>query len=132
MSASTKAASPPADAARRPASAVSSAVTSSGVRRAAASRAACTLQVGDRSGDYEGTGNGPLSAFTDALAGAGLTVDILDFHEHATTTGPDSEAVAYAQCRVDGVTRWGAGRDTSVLAASVQAVLSAVNGAGAQ
>ncbi|QIY98376.1 2-isopropylmalate synthase [Streptomyces sp. S1D4-11] len=96
-----------------------------------AHRFVCTLQVGDRSGDYEGAGNGPLSAFTDALAGAGLTVDILDFHEHATTTGPDSEAVAYAQCRVDGITRWGAGRDTSVLTASVQAVLSAVNGAGA-
>jgi 2-isopropylmalate synthase len=94
-------------------------------------RFVCTLQVGDRSGDYEGTGNGPLSAFADALAGAGLTVDILDFHEHATAAGPDSEAVAYAQCRVDGATRWGAGRDTSVLTASVQAVLSAVNGAGA-
>ncbi|MCX5560909.1 2-isopropylmalate synthase [Streptomyces sp. NBC_00038] len=98
-----------------------------------AHRFVCTLQSGDRVGDHEGTGNGPLSAFADALAGAGLEVDILDFHEHATTAGPDyaagpdRDAVAYAECRVNGVTSWGAGRDTSVLTASLQAVLSAVN-----
>ncbi|MGW6400575.1 hypothetical protein [Streptomyces sp. NPDC055134] len=37
------------------------------------------------------------------------------------------EALAYAQCRVDGVTAWGAGRDPSALVASVQEVLAAVN-----
>ncbi|WP_330307431.1 MULTISPECIES: 2-isopropylmalate synthase [unclassified Streptomyces] len=95
-------------------------------------RFVCTLQAGDRIGDCEGTGNGPLSAFVDALAGVGLTVDILDFHEHAATTGPDSKAVAYAECRVNGITRWGAGEDTSGLTASVQAVLSALNRAGAR
>ncbi|MFE0104751.1 2-isopropylmalate synthase [Streptomyces sp. NPDC059009] len=99
-----------------------------------AHRFVCTLQIGDRAGDFEGVGNGPLSAFVDALAGAGIAVDILDYSEHATTAGPGSEAVAYAECRVGGdagETYWGAGRDTSVLTASVHAVLAAVNRAGA-
>ncbi|MEU6821968.1 2-isopropylmalate synthase [Streptomyces atriruber] len=96
-----------------------------------AQRFVCTLQVGDRAGDFEGTGNGPLSAFVDALAAAGITVGILDYAEHAVTEGGGSEAVAYVRCRVGGVERWGAGLDTSVLTASVQAVLAAVNRAGA-
>ncbi|MBE1559918.1 2-isopropylmalate synthase [Nonomuraea africana] len=74
----------------------------------------------------EGVGNGPLSALVDALRGAGIDVDILHFAEHATAAGPDSPAIAYAECRVAGTTCWGAGQDTSVLTASVRAVLSAV------
>ncbi|MEU3220366.1 2-isopropylmalate synthase [Streptomyces sp. NPDC006971] len=95
-------------------------------------RFVCTLRVGEREGDYEGTGNGPVSAFTHALAAAGIEVDVLDFTEHATTSGQGSPAVAYAECRVgtDGKQCWGAGRDTSVLTASILAVLSAVNRAG--
>lgn len=96
-----------------------------------AHRFVCTLQVGDRAGDFEGVGNGPLSAFVEALAAAGITVDILDYSEHAVGEGGGSEAVAYAEVRVGGVVRWGAGLDTSLLTASVRAVLAAVNRAGA-
>ncbi|MFI0896511.1 2-isopropylmalate synthase [Streptomyces sp. NPDC020983] len=74
-----------------------------------------------------GRGNGPLSALAAAFADAGTEVDILDYTEHAAGTGPDSPAVAYVRCRVGGAVRWGAGRDTSVLTASVRAVLAAVN-----
>ncbi|MFF1838479.1 2-isopropylmalate synthase [Streptomyces sp. NPDC058231] len=90
-------------------------------------RFVCTLRVGEREGDYEGTGNGPVSAFTHALAAAGIEVDIVDFAEHATGAGQGSPAMAYVECRVGGVQRWGAGQDTSVLTASILAVLSAVN-----
>ncbi|MFJ2372119.1 2-isopropylmalate synthase [Streptomyces sp. NPDC087769] len=90
----------------------------------------CTLRVDDREGDYEGTGNGPVSAFTRALAAAGIEVDILDFTEQATGSGQGSPAMAYVECRVGGEPRWGAGQDTSVLTASILAVLSAVNRAG--
>ncbi|MEU1086110.1 2-isopropylmalate synthase [Streptomyces sp. NPDC005892] len=97
-------------------------------------RFVCTLRTegggADGTGDYEGTGNGPLSAFVRALAGAGHEVEILDFTQHATTGGQDSPAMAYAECRVGDRVVWGAGRDTSVLTASVLAVLSAVNRAG--
>lgn len=74
-----------------------------------------------------GTGNGPLAALTDALAQAGVTVDILTCSEHATATGPDAPAAAYAHCRTAGQDVWGAGWDTSILTASVQAVMAAVN-----
>ncbi|WP_034272016.1 2-isopropylmalate synthase [Actinospica robiniae] len=81
--------------------------------------------------EYRGTGNGPLSAFIRALADFGPKVDVLAYVEHAVDSGLDSAAVCYAQCRIDGVVGWGVGLDTSVLAASVRAVLSAVNRAGA-
>ncbi|MGC5361763.1 2-isopropylmalate synthase [Streptomyces sp. DT24] len=90
-------------------------------------RFVCTLRIGDREGDYEGTGNGPVSAFTRALAAAGVEVDVVDFSEQATAAGQGASAVAYAECRVDGVRCWGVGQDTSVLTASLLAVLSAVN-----
>ncbi|MEU6274001.1 2-isopropylmalate synthase [Streptomyces populi] len=90
----------------------------------------CTLRTDGREHVRDGTGNGPLSAFTDALRGIGVTVDILGYAEHSTATGPGSPAVAYAECRVGDVTCWGAGRDTSVLTASVHAVLAAVNRSG--
>jgi 2-isopropylmalate synthase len=93
-------------------------------------RFTCTLRAGGREHRCEGAGNGPLSAFADALAGMGIAVDILTYTEHSLTTGPNSPAVAYAECRVGDVTRWGAGLDTSVLTASVHAVLSAVNRSG--
>ncbi|MFF4604952.1 2-isopropylmalate synthase [Streptomyces sp. NPDC001339] len=90
----------------------------------------CVLSTDGQDRSYQGTGNGPLSALTQALGAAGIAVDILNYAEHATTVGPGSPAVAYAECRVDGATHWGAGWDTSILAASVHAVLAAVNRAG--
>ncbi|MEV4397118.1 2-isopropylmalate synthase [Nonomuraea sp. NPDC049607] len=74
-----------------------------------------------------GTGNGPLSALTAALAGDGVEVDVLHYAEHAVDPGTGSSAVAYVEARVGGVIGWGAGQDTSVLTASVRAVLAAVD-----
>ncbi|WP_433445381.1 2-isopropylmalate synthase [Nonomuraea sp. CA-141351] len=83
-----------------------------------------TLRSGRR---LHGTGNGPLSALTAALAADGIDVDILHYAEHALDPGRGSRAIAYVEARVDGATRWGAAQDTSVLTASVHAVLAAVN-----
>ncbi|MBC9726523.1 2-isopropylmalate synthase [Streptomyces sp. TRM68367] len=89
---------------------------------------ACTLRTVDgQERDLRGTGNGPLSALADALGAAGVDVDIRNYAEHAMTTGPGSPAVAYAECEVNGSTHWGAGQDTSILTASVHAVMAAVN-----
>nr|WP_123527811.1 2-isopropylmalate synthase [Streptomyces sp. 840.1] len=89
-------------------------------------RFVCTLRVDGREGDYEGTGAGTVSAFTDALAAAGVAVTVLDFSEHGADAAR-STVTSYAECRVDGEVRWGAGQDASALASSVAAVLSAVN-----
>ncbi|OKJ76167.1 2-isopropylmalate synthase [Streptomyces sp. CB02460] len=88
-------------------------------------RFVCTLRVDDREGDYEGTGTGPVTAFADALAAAGVEAAVLELSEqHPDGAGTTT---AYARCRVGGEERWGAGRDASGVAASVAAVLSAVN-----
>ncbi|WP_018568590.1 2-isopropylmalate synthase [Streptomyces sp. PsTaAH-124] len=96
-----------------------------------AHRFVCSLAYGDRTGDHEGTGDGPVSAFVDALAGAGLAVAVLDFAEHRSAApgeeGGAEVTTAYAECRVNGATAWGAGRDASSLTAAVHAVLAAVN-----
>ncbi|WP_405974106.1 2-isopropylmalate synthase [Streptomyces sp. NBC_00988] len=57
-----------------------------------------------------------ISALVDTLAATGCAVDVLELTEDGTA--------AYAECRVNGVTVWGAAEGP---AASAQAVLSAVN-----
>ncbi|QFZ24403.1 2-isopropylmalate synthase [Saccharothrix syringae] len=89
-------------------------------------RFTCRLRVDGVEHSVEGIGNGPLSALTDALRGIGVTVDVLDYREHSVG-GSDGHAAAYARCEVDGAPWWGCGWDTSVLTASVNAVVAAVN-----
>ncbi|HLI42362.1 MAG TPA: 2-isopropylmalate synthase [Streptosporangiaceae bacterium] len=80
-----------------------------------------------RAQQIEGTGNGPISAFCDALAAIGIGVRVLDYSEHALTEGTDAQAAAYVQCEIGGRALWGVGIDTSTASASMRAVLSAVN-----
>ena len=51
-----------------------------------------------------------------------------DYSEHALTEGSGASAVAYVECEgSDGSTWWGVGRDSSILDASLGAVVSAAN-----
>ena len=77
--------------------------------------------------ESEGTGNGPIAAFCDALAQLGVDVKVLDYHEHAMSAGGDAQAAAYLECSVGGRTLWGVGIDSSIVTASLKAVVSAVN-----
>jgi 2-isopropylmalate synthase len=76
-----------------------------------------------------GAGNGPIAAFVDALSRElGFTFDVLDYSEHAISSGSDATAVAYVEVRhQNGTVRWGVGRDDSILNASLKGVVSAVN-----
>jgi len=75
-----------------------------------------------------GTGNGPIAAFVHALSELGISVEVLDYAEHAITAGTDAQAVAYVETQgPDGVVRWGVGVHESILAAGLRAVVSAVN-----
>ncbi|TQF05466.1 2-isopropylmalate synthase [Kitasatospora acidiphila] len=74
-----------------------------------------------------GSGNGPVSAFTDALAGIGVDVRVLDYAEHALSEGGDAQAAAYVECAVDGRVLWGVGIDGNTVRASLKAIISAVN-----
>ena len=75
----------------------------------------------------EGLGNGPISAFCDALGSLGIEVRVLDYTEHALSAGSDAQAAAYVECEVGGRNLWGVGIDTNTVTASLRAVLSAVN-----
>ncbi|HET8616378.1 MAG TPA: 2-isopropylmalate synthase [Actinomycetales bacterium] len=75
----------------------------------------------------EGRGNGPIAAFTSALADRGVDVRVLDYAEHAMSAGGDATAASYVECAVDGRVLWGVGIDPSIVTASLKAVVSAVN-----
>ena len=80
-----------------------------------------------RARQVEGVGNGPISAFCDALATIGVTARVLDYNEHALTEGTDAQAAAYVECEIGDQVFWGVGIDTNTVTASMRAVLSAVN-----
>ena len=80
----------------------------------------------------EGTGNGPISAFCDALSSVVSAVRVLDYAEHALSAGSDAQAAAYVECEIDGQTLWGVGIDANTVTASLRAVLSALNRARAR
>jgi 2-isopropylmalate synthase len=75
----------------------------------------------------EGTGNGPISAFCDALASVDIGVRVLDYAEHALSAGSDAQAAAYVECEIGGQVWWGVGVDSNTATASMRAVLSALN-----
>jgi 2-isopropylmalate synthase len=75
----------------------------------------------------QGTGNGPIAAFVDALGTIGYDVRVLDYAEHALSSGGDAIAAAYVECAVGDQILWGVGLDPNIVTASLRAVLSAVN-----
>jgi 2-isopropylmalate synthase len=85
------------------------------------------LRVDGEIREIEGIGNGPISAFCDALSSVGIAVRVLDYHEHALSAGSDAKAAAYVECQVDDEVLWGVGIDGNTVSASLKAVLSAVN-----
>ena len=81
--------------------------------------------------EVEGEGNGPVSAFVDALVQAGAHVRVLDYTEHALDSGGDASAAAYVECEVgegdDATVLGGVGIDPSITSASMKAILSVLN-----
>jgi 2-isopropylmalate synthase len=82
----------------------------------------------------EGVGNGPIAAFVNAINELphDLDVRVLDYAEHALSSGGDAIAAAYVECTVtkpggDAAVLWGVGLDPNIVTASLKAVISAVN-----
>jgi 2-isopropylmalate synthase len=77
----------------------------------------------------EGEGTGPIDAFVDGLAAhIGLSVRILDYHEHSMGSGADARAVAYLELRIgEAQTLFGVGIDTNIVLASLKAILSGLS-----
>jgi 2-isopropylmalate synthase len=81
---------------------------------------------GDRH-EITGSGNGPIAAFVDALASVGFDVRVLDYTEHALTSGDDARAAAYVECAIGERTLWGVGIHSSIVTSSLRAVVAAIN-----
>jgi 2-isopropylmalate synthase len=78
--------------------------------------------------EIDGEGNGPIAALVRGLAAqSGLAVSVLDYHEHAMSTGEDALAAAYVEADVDGEPLWGVGIHASIVTASLRAVVNAVD-----
>jgi 2-isopropylmalate synthase len=84
-----------------------------------------------RAQQITGEGNGPVSAYVDAISALGYHVRVLDYYEHALSAGGDALAAAYVECEVgdgeDSEVLWGVGMDANIVTASLKAVTSAVN-----
>lgn len=74
-----------------------------------------------------GRGNGPISAFFDALSSVGIDARLLDYTEHTLSEGASAQAASYIECAIDGKVLWGIGIDLNTTRASLKAVVSAVN-----
>jgi 2-isopropylmalate synthase len=77
----------------------------------------------------KGEGNGPIDALMSGLSSEmDVRFKVRDYHEHALTAGSEASAVAYVEAEGDdGVTWWGVGMSSSILDASLEAVVSAAN-----
>ena len=74
-----------------------------------------------------GEGNGPIAAFVAAINGLGYDVRVLDYAEHALSSGGDAIAAAYVECAIGDQILWGVGLDANIVTASLRAVISAIN-----
>ncbi|MFT8395492.1 2-isopropylmalate synthase [Propionibacterium sp.] len=99
--------------------------------RAGSSLINATVDYKGRRSEITGEGNGPLSAFIDALGQLGIPVRVLDYREHALTSGGDAQAAAYVECEVgdgdEAQVLWGAGIDPDITTATLKAAVSAIN-----
>ena len=85
------------------------------------------VQVRGERTELLGRGTGPIAAFVDALGRIGFEVRVLDYVEHALSSGGDARAAAYLECAVGDRILWGVGVDSNIVTASLKAVISAVN-----
>ncbi len=90
---------------------------------------AAALDLDGVSHQLTGRGNGPIDAFTRALATTSLPkFEVLSYAEHSLGKGSEARAVSYIQIKTErGHTLFGAGIDTNIEFASIKAIVSALN-----
>jgi 2-isopropylmalate synthase len=75
-----------------------------------------------------GSGTGPIDGFVDALSGyVGIPISVFDYSEHSIQRGSNAAAISYVEIEHPGGRLFGAGINTNIVAASLEAVVSAVN-----
>ncbi len=75
-----------------------------------------------------GSGTGPVDGFVDALSRhIGVPLSVFDYSEHSIQRGSNAAAICYMEIEHPGGRLFGAGINTNIVAASLEAVLSAAN-----
>ena len=75
-----------------------------------------------------GSGTGPIDGFVDALCRhIGIPLSVFDYSEHSLQQGSDAAAISYMEVEHSGGKIFGAGINTNIVAASLEAVVSAAN-----
>ncbi|MCE0558031.1 MULTISPECIES: 2-isopropylmalate synthase [unclassified Motilimonas] len=78
--------------------------------------------------EVEGIGRGALDAFVNGLQQqTGLAIDVIDFAEHAMTSGAEAEAITYLLVKVEDTRVLGVAVHQDIMTASLGAVLTALN-----
>ena len=87
------------------------------------------LMVEGQPETFVARGNGRLDAVSNALQkNLGISYKDVTYSEHALELGQNSRAMAYIGIVTEeGRTVWGAGLDTDIITASIQALFSAIN-----
>ncbi|ACM27241.1 2-isopropylmalate synthase [Agrobacterium sp. SHOUNA12C] len=76
----------------------------------------------------EGRGNGPIDGFINALSiYLGIQMTVEDYSEHSLHHGSNAAAISYVETSYPGGKLFGAGINTNIVAASLEAIVSAAN-----
>ncbi len=87
-----------------------------------------TIMDGGRETVIKGVGTGPVDGFIDALSKhLGVAMSVVDYSEHSMQQGSNAAAICYMEVQHPGGKLFGAGVNTNIVTASLEAVVSAAN-----
>ncbi|WP_241988953.1 2-isopropylmalate synthase [Leucobacter luti] len=93
-------------------------------------RTRVTVSVAGVASTHEFAAGGPVAALVAALHERGIRIEVLGLHQTSVGSGAASTALTLIEYRdAAGTARWAAGASTSVLSASLAAVIRAANAA---
>lgn len=96
-------------------------------------RIAATIVVNGKQEEIVGYGNGPVSAFVDAISNKlNILFEVVNYNEHSLGTGTEGKAATYIELSYldenkTKTTQWGCGIDTDTSQASLEAILAIAN-----
>lgn len=92
-------------------------------------RCVARVEVSEQQMTIDGEGSGPIEAFVNGLVETlNEPINIVDYHEHALTTGSDAQAICLlAIDNGDGGRCYGVGLSRNTITASLNGVISALN-----
>jgi 2-isopropylmalate synthase len=87
-----------------------------------------TIVDGGKEATIIGSGTGPIDGFVDALSKhIGIELSVIDYSEHSMQRGSNAAAICYMEMEHPGGKLFGVGINTNIVAASLEAVVSAAN-----